>query len=267
MGDEGVIGLAGRRVVLTGASRGIGRACALRLAGGGARILAVARGGEALEALDALAGEAAELPGRIVPYPGDVTDETGAEALAEEAGKRLGGVDALVNNAGASVAGPFLDLPDSAWMDAWRLKVMGYVRLSREVFPHMRERGGRIVNVIGDAGRKPLENYAVGGVVNAALMNFTKTLANEGGKHNIIVNAVNPGAIRNERYDRNLARRAEARGVSPEALEADLFAQRPISRAGTPEEVVGLVLFLASEQATFVHGTLIDINGGASSCI
>ncbi len=259
------LGLKGKVVLVTGASKGIGRDIARSFADEGAHLIICARGRDLLEEM---AREIERQAGvEVLSVQCDLTEGEEIRDLVSRTLERFGRIDVLVNNAGASVAGPFLDLPDSAWMDAWRLKVMGYVRLSREVFPHMRERGGRIVNVIGDAGRKPLENYAVGGVVNAALMNFTKTLANEGGKHNIIVNAVNPGAIRNERYDRNLARRAEARGVSPEALEADLFAQRPISRAGTPEEVVGLVLFLASEQATFVHGTLIDINGGASSCI
>jgi len=260
------LGLKDKVVLVTGASKGIGRAIARGFADERAHLSICARGRDLLEKMareiECQAGV------EVLSVPCDLTEGEGIRDLVSRTLERFGRIDVLVNNAGASVAGPFLDLPDSAWIDAWSLKVMGYVRLSREVFPHMREqRGGRIVNVIGDAGRKPLENYAVGGVVNAALMNFTKTLANEGGKHNIIVNAVNPGAIRNERYDRNLARRAAARGVSPEALEADLFAQRPISRAGTPQEVVGLVLFLASEQATFVHGTLIDINGGASSCI
>lgn len=259
------LGLREKVVLVTGASKGIGKAVSLGFAREGARLSLCARG---MDLLRSVAQDIErETRAEVLAVPCDLTDGKQIRDLVARTLERFGRIDVLVNNAGSTIAGPFLELPDSAWMDAWNLKVMGYVRLSREVFSHMKANGGRIVNVIGDAGRKPLQNYIVGGVVNAALMNFTKSLANEGGKYNIIVNAVNPGAIRNERYEQNLARRAAAEGLSPRELEAKLFAERPIGRAGTPEEVVGLILFLASQHATFVHGTVTDVNGGATQCI
>ena len=109
--------------------------------------------------------------------------------------ERFGGVDILVNNAGAAQGGAFLDLPDQVWRDSLNLKLFGYIRVAREVFPHLvRRGGGRIVNVIGMGGVQPMDNYMVGGAANAALVNFTKALGNEGAPHGILVTGVNPGA-------------------------------------------------------------------------
>ena len=116
--------------------------------------------------------------------------------------ERFGGVDILINNAGAAQGGPFLTLPDQAWLDSWQLKLFGYIRVAREVFPQLvRRGGGRIVNVIGIAGVQPLENYMIGGAANAALLNFTKALADEGAPHGILVTGVNPGPIHTDRWD------------------------------------------------------------------
>ncbi|HJP15195.1 MAG TPA: SDR family oxidoreductase [Nitrospinota bacterium] len=194
MGDEGVIGLAGRRVVLTGASRGIGRACALRLAGGGARILAVARGGEALEALDALAGEAAELPGRIVPYPGDVTDETGAEALAEEAGKRLGGVDALVNNAGAAVFREIEALSPENFDATLAVCLKAPYLLTRSLAPLLEESGGDVINISSIAAVDGFAGGAAYCAAKAGLEGLSRALVQELRPRGIRVTILRPGA-------------------------------------------------------------------------
>ena len=142
--------------------------------------------------------------------------------------ERFGGVDILVNNAGAAQGGAFLDLADQAWLDSWHLKLFGYIRVAREVFPHLAARGGgRIVNVIGIAGVQPMENYMIGGAANAALLNFTKALADEGAPHGILVTGVNPGPIRTERWEGMLARWGAATGVTPDEADREILKTVP----------------------------------------
>jgi len=181
---------------------------------------------------------------------------------------RFGGVDILINNAGAAQGGPFLSLPDQAWLDSWQLKLFGYIRVAREVFPHLvRRGGGRIVNVIGIASVQPMENYMIGGASNAALLNFTKALADEGAPHGILVSGVNPGPIRTDRWDGMIVKWGAAKGVTPEEAEREILQGVPLKRPGTAEEVANLVVFLASDLSTYITGTTIAIDGGMTRTI
>ena len=176
-----------------GGSKGIGRAVALGLAAEGARVALVAR--EA-GALDKAAAECRDRSRRdAVGISADLSQLDQVERVAREVKDRFGRIDILVNNAGAIRGGNFLDIPDAQWSHDWNLKLLGYIRMARAVFPLMQAQGGgRICNVVGAAGRNPTPAYLTGGAANAALINFTKGLADLGAPSQILVTAVSPAA-------------------------------------------------------------------------
>ena len=259
-------GIRGKIAMVSGASKGIGRAVAEKLAAEGARLSLCARSVDALQAL------ARELEGKhgveVLTVGGDLNRAEDIQGWTRATVERFGGVDILVNNAGAAQGGAFLSLPDEAWLDSWHLKLFGYIRVAREVFPHLVKRGGgRIVNVIGIAGVQPMENYMIGGAANAALLNFTKALADEGAPYGILVTGVNPGPIRTERWDTMIAKWGAAKGIAPADAERDILKGVPLRRPGTSDEVANVVVFLASELSTYVTGTTIPIDGGMTRTI
>ncbi len=252
--------------MVSGASKGIGRAIARAFAAEGAHLSLCARSEAGLAAV---ARELEDKCGAtVLVHAADLATAEGITGWTRATVDRFAGVDVLVNNAGAAQGGSFLELPDQVWLDSWQLKLFGYIRIAREVFPHLVARGGgRIVNVIGVAGVQPMANYMVGGAANAALLNVTKSLANEGAPHGILVNGVNPGPIRTDRWDGLVVRWGRAKGIAPDAAERDLVADVPLKRVGTPEEVANVVVFLASELATYVTGVTIAIDGGMTRTI
>jgi NAD(P)-dependent dehydrogenase (short-subunit alcohol dehydrogenase family) len=250
------LGLAGKVAIVTGGSKGIGRAVALSFLNEGATVLVCARGQDALDETIALAGPNAST--RIAAAAADLTRGDAIEVVVERCVSRFGGVDILVNNAGSTRPGEFLKLSDEAWMEDWSLKFFGYVRMAREVLPLMQKRGGGvIVNVIGTGALRPAAGFMIGGAVNAALNHFTKALADEGAKHGVRVVGVNPGPIMTERLLRFLP--------PGEERERAMRRSTPLGRAGQPEEVADLVAFLASGRAGFIHGANVTIDGGANT--
>ncbi len=253
------LGLADKVAIVTGGSKGIGRATALGFIEEGAVVLVCARGQEALQETVRLAGKKNE--GRIVGMQADLTKGEDIRAVVARCIETFGRVDILVNNAGSARPGGFLQLPDEAWLEDWTLKFFGYVRMARAVFPHMqRQRGGVIINIIGTGALKPMGSYMIGGAANAALNHFTKALADEGAKHGVRVVGVNPGPILTERLQRFLSTFSPGSSSAEDALAR----MTPLGRVGKPEEVADLVLFLASARATFIHGANITIDGGAN---
>ncbi len=256
------LGLSGKTAIVTGGSKGIGRAAALGFLKEGASVLICARGREALEETVAAAGT--EHRERIAAVAADLTNPVEIRRVVERALSEFGRIDILVNNAGSARPGEFQKISDEDWKLDFELKFFGYVRMAREVMPHMAaRRQGAIVNVIGTGGLVPSAGYMVGGAANAALNHFTKALAGEGAKFGVRVTGINPGPILTDRLKLFLEQRARESGAGRGAEEI-MRRMTPLGRPGKAEEVADLILFLASERAAFIHGANITIDGGAN---
>ena len=255
------LGLGGKTALVTGGSKGIGRSVAQALSAEGARVMICARDA------DTLAGAAHGIEkatgGTVLTVAADLSDRDSVGRVAREAISQLGGLDILVNNAGAIKGGDFLSTPDDEWMNGWSLKLLGYIRMAREVLPHMQaRRRGRIVNVVGAAARNPAVTYMMGGCANAALINFTKSLSDLAVKSGVLVTGVSPGPVKTERWDHLTVQQAAAAGQDVETYAKEQNASFPLGRIALPEEVADLVCFLASERASYLTGITITVDGG-----
>ena len=258
--------LGGKTALVTGASLGIGRAIALELAQEGVNVVVNARdAGRLAAASDAIAKASGA---RVVAAAGDMGVAGDVARVVECVRREFGRIDILINNAGSSPAGRIEEVSDETWLKSLTLKPMGYVRCARAVVPDMRrQRWGRIVNIIGRSGHQPRPWYVVGGAANAALLNFTKALADELAPDNVLVNGVNPGPVQTPRWDDHISQGAKSNKEAEDAVLAQMIATVPLGRVGTPEEVSGMVAFLCSERASFITGALINIDGGGTRCI
>lgn len=248
--------LSGKVVVVTGASRGIGRAIAETLAGEGMKLTLVARSKDKLDELAAILQtdclvQAVDL--REPEAPGNVIARTV---------EHFGQLDLLVNNAGATQRGDFLGLTDTIWNDGFALKFFGAMRCCRAAWPHLQASQGVIINIAGVGGRTGSAEFAIGGSVNAALLNLTKVLADRGSKDGVRVNAINPGSIATERLRIRVERLASERGIDKTEAERSMAQALGVSRFGEPAEIARAVAFLASPQAAYFHGSVLDVDGG-----
>jgi 3-oxoacyl-[acyl-carrier protein] reductase len=267
------LGLSGRACVVTGASRGIGRATARMLCAEGANVLLVARSEERLlEAADecAAAGEAAA--GRAESLVADVTETNAAERIVSEAGGRLGQVDVLVNNAGTSRRRNLDDVRDEDWYAAWELNVMAPLRLMRTAVPGMRERGwGRIVNVSSSSGKRPSASMPDYSVAKAAELSLSRLYADQYAPHGILINAVCPGPTKSELWMAeggllDQSKQVGGHSSREEALQA-AGGKRPIGRLAEVEEIADAIVFLCSERASYVAGAAWSVDGGTVQVI
>lgn len=260
------LGLKGRAALVTGGSLGIGRACAALLAEEGADVAITARDQGRLQSVaEELASNSA---GRVVPVAGDLSKADDVTRVIDDATQALGQIDILVNNAGSAPLGLIGDIDDQTWQDCVDLKLMGYVRCSRAVMGPMRARKwGRIINVIGNAGHFPTAKYIAGGAINAAILNITQALAEECGPDNVLVNGVNPTATATDRWDALVRQRTQMTGETVEQIMAASASKVPVGRIGLPEDIANMVVFLCSEQTSFVNGALIEVDGGVSRAL
>jgi NAD(P)-dependent dehydrogenase (short-subunit alcohol dehydrogenase family) len=248
--------LSGKVAIVTGASRGIGRAIAQTLAAEGMKIVAVARSKDQLDDL------AASLKTDSLVQAVDLRNRESAAAVVAAASASFGAIDLLVNNAGATKRGDFFELTDADWDDGFALKFFGAMRLSRAAWPHLQASRGAIVNIIGIGGRTGSADFAIGGSVNAACRLLTKALADRGVRDGVRVNAINPGSIKTERLDIRLKSFAEEHGIDIADAERQMAKSSGVGRFGQPSEIAAAVAFLASPQCGFCHGALLDIDGG-----
>ncbi len=254
--------LEGRSALVTGGSRGIGRAIGRSLALHGADVALVARASNDLER--AAASIAADTGRRTIGISADVTKCSAIQDALRTADDEFGHLDILVACAGGGTVGGTLDVPDAAWEEQIRLKLLGYIRSAREAVPYMRwSGGGAIVLVGGGSAHDPSTRLAIASVMNAGLLAFTKTFADEVAKDRIRIVMVNPGLTETGLID-DMAQQAEQlRGISAQQAAAEMRAPNPLGRVTLPEDVANLVTFLVSEQAAMITGTSIDIDAGA----
>ena len=259
------LGLKGKAALVTGASEGIGRAIARKLAGEGVRVAICARTEATLKAT---AAEIAEATGMdIAPIAADLRSLAGCQGVVEQAAERLGGVDILVNNAGASAFGAFVDLPDAAFVDAINGKLLGYIRCAKAVIPHMQRRGGGVIVNITGTTQQAVPLHTPGSACNAAIRMFSKELSMELGPLGIRVNSVAPGRIQTARADRLLEATASAQRTSPDVLLGQLVKTIPSGRVGTGDDIADAVCFLVSDRAGYINGAALVIDGSKSLVI
>jgi NAD(P)-dependent dehydrogenase (short-subunit alcohol dehydrogenase family) len=255
------LGLAGKVALVTGGSKGIGKAVAKGLAQEGAKVAICAR---TQADLDATAAEIGRLTGgEVFAVAGDLTRPADAPKIVDATASHFGRIDILVNNAGAAPGGLLLDLSEDDWQAALQLKFMGYVRCMKAVIPHMlRQGGGRIVNIVGNDGVKPIGVELTPSAANAADLAVTLALAEQYGSQNICINAINPGPVATERWDGLIAGIARIRRIRVDEAQKRAERSIPLGRICTPEEVANVAVFVASERASFMNGALITLDGG-----
>jgi 3-oxoacyl-[acyl-carrier protein] reductase len=255
----------GKVVVVTGGSRGIGQAIAAAFAREGAQTVLAASSAQNL-AVAASAIVAGSGPRVLEPVTvvADLRELAGCEAVAAAVRERCKRCNILVNNAGATQAGNFLDLPDSAWIDGYALKLFGCVRMTRSLWPMLKEAQGHVVNIIGIAARTPGSDFLIGGSVNAAMANFSKGLAQLGKRDGVNVNVIHPGTTDTERTHKLLAQRATASGRPTDELHREMLARDGLRRLGRPDDIAAAALFLCAERARHIQGTAIAVDGGAT---
>ena len=262
------LGLSGKTAIVTGGSAGIGLASAKALFNEGAGVVIAARNQpeEAAASIRQLSDKNRE--SEVIAVTADLTKAESVKSVVKTAIDHFGKVDILVNCAGSARAGSFLELSDQDFLDAWTLKLLGYIRMVREVSPHMIQRkDGRIVNIVGAAGRTPPPTFLPGSTANAALINFTRGISKELAQHNIRINAISPGPAETERAARLAEQTAQAKGISIEEVMAESARSIPLGRMSRPEEIATLVLFLVSDLAAVITGTEILIDGGQTNGI
>lgn len=255
------LGLKGKAALVTGGSKGIGKAVARGLAQEGARVAICARDSRLLE--EAARQIAGDTGSEVFGVAGDLTRPDDVQRIVDATVQRFGRIDVLVNNAGAAPGGRLLDLTEEDWQKALQLKFMGYVRCMKAVIPHMlKQGGGRIVNIVGNDGVKPIGMELTPSAANAADLAVTVALAEQYGRQGICINAINPGPVATERWDQLISGVARMLGIS--VAEAQKKAERsiPLGRICTPEEVANVAVFVASERASFMNGALITLDGG-----
>ena len=260
------LSLEGKIAIVTGGSKGIGRAAALALAQEGVDVTICARGMEDLE--DAAAEIRTATGRKVLAVQADMGNPDDIKNLIATTVTELGGVDILINNAVNSKAAPFMDLADEDWLNHINVKVMGYVRCSREVIPHMQARGGgRIIHIGGMAARQANTLANSNGVTNSSVSNMAKNLSDAFASDGILVNCIHPGTTRTERQTRSLIARADHASISVDEAERRAVADIPIGRMVESKDIADLILFLVSDRAGAITGQTIAVEGGAGRCM
>lgn len=248
--------------MVSGASKGIGLAIAHALAAEGMHLSVCARGEAELSRV--AAGLVRKYAIQCTTTAADLSQAESIERWVANTIEDHGRIDLLVNNAGAAPPGSFEALTDEHWQSAFAVKPFAYIRASRGVLPHLRDSRGAIVNIVGLAGHQPLSRFHIGGAADAALINFTKGLANEVAADGVRVNAISPGFTRTERWDALVRGSGRMMQVAEADAEQSLLSTMPLGRPALPHDIANAVVFLASPLAAYITGVNLPVDGGAT---
>ena len=253
------LGLRGRQALVTGASKGIGRACAEVLAEEGCDVVLVSQTAADLETVRAKIVGQHNVAVRF--YPLDLSDSRNVDKLAAECSD----IDLLVNNAGAIPGGDLDAVDEGRWRTAWDLKVFGYINMTRRFYALMAARKqGVIINIIGAAGETVQSNYITGSAGNASLMAFTRAMGGTAPRNGLRVVGINPGPVETDRMTTRLRREAQAQFGDAERWR-ELTKGMSFGRAATPQEIAWMAAFLASDKSAYTTGTIVTVDGGGTS--
>jgi 3-oxoacyl-[acyl-carrier protein] reductase len=255
------LGLRDRVALVTAASQGLGKAIAFGLADEGAKVVICSRSSKRVKPA---AVEIQERTGsEVLPIVADVRKLSNIKVLVEKTVSRFGRIDILVTNAGGPPVATFPDLGEEQWAEGLNLTFLSVVRLIREVIPHMQKlKWGRIINMTSFVVKQPVDDLIISSSLRPAIIGLAKVLANQYGKDGILVNNVCPGSILTKRQDEIIVARAQQRGISVDEYLAEAIKPIAIGRMGEPSEVANLVVFLASERASYITGATIQVDGG-----
>lgn len=260
------IDLGGRSALVCGASAGIGYAVAQSLSAAGANVMICSRNEKTLTAAatSLMSGKTQE----VIPVVADMTRVEDIDALTSAALEHFGTVDILVNNTGGPPPGNFDDLDEQAWREAVNLTLLSAIETTRRVLPAMRQQGwGRIVNVTSTSVKQPVEGLLLSNSIRMAVVGWAKSLANEVGPDGVLVNNVCPGYMATERLDQLAASLAIKEAITEAEIRARWAAKAPLRRIGDPVELAQLVVFLASDEASYITGTTIAVDGGRNQMV
>ncbi|MEX2445768.1 MAG: SDR family oxidoreductase [Dehalococcoidia bacterium] len=256
-------GIAGKKALVTGSSRGIGRAAAFALAREGVDVAICARQLDRLE--EVAEAIRAETGVKVVALQGDMAVPDDIKRVVSEAADGLGGLDILVNNAANFNIGTMGELRDEDWVHHFNVKVFGYIRCMREATPHMQRAGwGRVINIAGIAARQSGGIGSTAGATNAAVVNITKSAAESLAREGITANVIHPGPTETDRHQINMERRVRDTGMSMEDAERETVAGIPIGRMVQAEDIANMIVHFASQGASAVTGQAIAVDGGST---
>jgi 3-oxoacyl-[acyl-carrier protein] reductase len=254
-------GLHGKVAIVTGASRGIGKAIALALANEGTRLVLCARNEEQLVQVET------EIKDRfhtdVITVKANISKSNDIKRIVAKAISKYKRIDILVNNAGGLCFGGIFQTTDEELENHLNLKLFGYIRMCRGVIPYMQQQGGgRIINIIGTNGKEPLSYLMIPGIINSALLNFTKFLSLETAEYKITVNAVNPGLTETTLNETFINSLAGLQNKTPDEIRQEIILKNPSGRIAKADDVAAAVIYFASESSTFITGISINVDGG-----
>jgi 3-oxoacyl-[acyl-carrier protein] reductase len=258
------LGLKGRRAIITGASKGIGKAIVFELAGEGVNVAICARGEAALQAT---ADELRQKTGvKVFARAADVTKAEASRSFVDEAAAALGGLDILVNNAGSALPGTFEEVDEARWRADLDVKLFAAMRCVRAALPYLKQSDqARIININSIVGRQSTPGYIANSTDRAACLAFNKVLSDNLARYGILVNSINPGNIKSEAWGSSLEYFAPDKAL--EEYYAEVGRATPLGRVGDAGEVAAVVAFLASNRASYITGASIDVDGGLARYI
>jgi 3-oxoacyl-[acyl-carrier protein] reductase len=260
------LNLKGKRAIVMAASRGLGYASALALAREGCNLVICSRDeGRIGAAAESIARDTGV---RVHPIAADVSGEREAAALVDAAVAQYGGLDIVVHNAGGPPAGEFLAMTESQWQKAFEQNMLSLVRIARAAAPVMKAGGGgRILTIASSSIKQPIPNLVLSNALRAGIWGLAKTMSRELAADKILVNVIAPGRIQTERIDELDRITAEKSGRPLDDVRRQTAAAVPLGRIGRPEELASLVVFLASEAASYITGQAITVDGGAGTAL